>query len=230
MADLPTSTGVPPTVSPPLPEDTFVAQIRQDHTHNVVVATAAEITDSTNSEGASTSLSRADHGHAHGNRGGGALHAAATTSTAGFLSSADKTKLDGLGATAAAVINGSTSDPTTTSGTFAVIPEMTITQTMSGKVFVTFSCTVEVQSDDDWDAAIFLDGAEVTGTRRNADFFGGSLLGLTPARIDGFPLHLQALLTGVSTGSHTVDVRWRANAGTARATGTERNLILVGTT
>lgn len=32
----------------------------------------------------------------HGNRGGGALHAAATPSSAGFLSAADKSKLDGL--------------------------------------------------------------------------------------------------------------------------------------
>ncbi|MBL9046613.1 MAG: DUF2793 domain-containing protein [Tabrizicola sp.] len=33
---------------------------------------------------------------AHGNRAGGALHAAATTSVAGFMSSADKTKLDAI--------------------------------------------------------------------------------------------------------------------------------------
>jgi hypothetical protein len=32
----------------------------------------------------------------HGNRGGGALHAAATASVAGFMSGADKTKLDGI--------------------------------------------------------------------------------------------------------------------------------------
>jgi hypothetical protein len=33
---------------------------------------------------------------AHGNRGGGSLHALATTAVAGFLSAADKTKLDGV--------------------------------------------------------------------------------------------------------------------------------------
>jgi hypothetical protein len=32
----------------------------------------------------------------HGNRGGGSLHAAATTTAAGFMSAADKTKLDGI--------------------------------------------------------------------------------------------------------------------------------------
>jgi hypothetical protein len=40
--------------------------------------------------------------HAHGNQSGGSLHANATTSVAGFMSSGDKTKLDGIatGATA----------------------------------------------------------------------------------------------------------------------------------
>ena len=32
----------------------------------------------------------------HGNRGGGSLHAVATTSVAGFMSATDKTKLDGI--------------------------------------------------------------------------------------------------------------------------------------
>jgi hypothetical protein len=39
----------------------------------------------------------------HGNRGGGGLHASATTSVAGFMSAADKTKLDGL---PSSVVNG----------------------------------------------------------------------------------------------------------------------------
>jgi hypothetical protein len=43
-----------------------------------------------------TKIPRADHKHAHGNRGGGALHAEATESVAGFISAADKTKLDSL--------------------------------------------------------------------------------------------------------------------------------------
>lgn len=44
----------------------------------------------------------------HGNRGGGGLHAVATDSTAGFLSAADKTKLDGItGGAAVASVSGS---------------------------------------------------------------------------------------------------------------------------
>lgn len=55
---------------------------------------AITITDSTNSAGTANSLARSDHGHAHGTRAGGGLHSVATTSTAGFMSATDKTKLD----------------------------------------------------------------------------------------------------------------------------------------
>jgi hypothetical protein len=44
--------------------------------------------------GTSSAVSRNDHVHAHGNQAGGALHANATTSVAGFQSAADKTKED----------------------------------------------------------------------------------------------------------------------------------------
>lgn len=49
---------------------------------------------STGAAGVSGDASRADHVHAHGNQGGGAAHSLATGSTAGFLSAADKTKID----------------------------------------------------------------------------------------------------------------------------------------
>jgi hypothetical protein len=59
--------------------------------------------------GSSTQSSRADHVHAHGNQLGGALHANAIgAGAAGFMSGADKTKLDGaaLVATLASTANG----------------------------------------------------------------------------------------------------------------------------
>lgn len=49
-----------------------------------------------NADGVSSFLARADHAHAHGSQAGGALHALASTSVAGFLSAADKVRLDGL--------------------------------------------------------------------------------------------------------------------------------------
>lgn len=56
----------------------------------------------TGSIGTATTAARADHVHAHSNLSGGSLHAAATTSAAGFLSSTDKIKLDGVAAGATA--------------------------------------------------------------------------------------------------------------------------------
>ena len=55
-----------------------------------------DITDNTNAEGVGTSFARNDHQHAHGNRGGGLLHDVATGALNGFMSAADKTKLDGI--------------------------------------------------------------------------------------------------------------------------------------
>jgi len=53
--------------------------------------------------GVGTTAARADHVHAHGAQTDGTLHAAATTSVAGFLAAADKTKLDGIATSAAAL-------------------------------------------------------------------------------------------------------------------------------
>lgn len=76
---------------------------RSDHKHDVSTAAAVEITDSTNAEGAATSLARSNHQHAHGNRGGGSLHAVAVAGgAAGFLSGSDKSKLDVIGTLASA--------------------------------------------------------------------------------------------------------------------------------
>ena len=51
---------------------------------------------STNAGGSATTLARSDHVHAHGSQSGGTTHSVATTGTAGFMSAADKTKLDAL--------------------------------------------------------------------------------------------------------------------------------------
>ena len=66
----------------------------KDHAHAVPAATAVELTDSTSSAGSGGNFVHANHEHAHGARGGATLHAAATPSVAGFMSAADKTKLD----------------------------------------------------------------------------------------------------------------------------------------
>jgi hypothetical protein len=50
--------------------------------------------------GSSTRAARGDHVHAHGAQAGGGLHATATTGAAGFMSAADKQKLNGIAANA----------------------------------------------------------------------------------------------------------------------------------
>ena len=47
-------------------------------------------------EGTSSLLARSDHIHAHGDQPGGTLHSLVTTVSAGFMSSADKVKLDAI--------------------------------------------------------------------------------------------------------------------------------------
>lgn len=78
-------------------EGSATSLARSDHAHSVAVAAPVEITDSANGAGVATSFVRSDHTHAHGNRGGGSLHALAVASgAAGFLSGADKAKIDGI--------------------------------------------------------------------------------------------------------------------------------------
>jgi hypothetical protein len=50
----------------------------------LATASAVGITDATNGAGSSTNLALADHVHAHGTRGGGTLHAVASSTGAGF--------------------------------------------------------------------------------------------------------------------------------------------------
>lgn len=57
---------------------------RADHKHDITTATAVSLTDATNAEGTGSALARADHTHAHGNRGGGTLHALVSSTANGF--------------------------------------------------------------------------------------------------------------------------------------------------
>lgn len=76
-------------------EGTSASLSRGDHTHGIPTGVPSSI-GTTNQQGSSNLFPRLDHVHAHGNQGGGSQHANATTSVAGFMSSTDKTKLDGI--------------------------------------------------------------------------------------------------------------------------------------
>lgn len=67
----------------------------------------------TTAVGVAVTAAHADHVHAHGNQLGGTLHAVVGAS-AGFMSAADKTKLDGIATSAAAVTASAPADVGTT--------------------------------------------------------------------------------------------------------------------
>lgn len=88
--------GLPGVLSDPQTPDAHETTHRPGGSDAILTAAAVELTDNTNAEGNGTALARNNHTHAHGNRGGGSLHALATTSVAGFLSAVDKTTIDML--------------------------------------------------------------------------------------------------------------------------------------
>lgn len=105
------------------------------------------------------------------------------------------------------------------------MPEMTVTiVTSKANAEIGFSMTAQLLSGDNWDLSVFVDGVELA--RRNNTFFGGSLLGLVPSQLNGIVLAVVVLATGLTPGSHTFTMQWRANAGTARAVGTQRSILV----
>lgn len=99
------------TSTPPVPVTQSTAAVgvattaaRADHKHDIEVDTAVAITDSTSDAGSGSSLARSNHQHAHGARGGGTLHAAATGSVAGFMTAAQVNELTSTTATANAAV------------------------------------------------------------------------------------------------------------------------------
>lgn len=131
---------------------------------------------------------------------------------------------DTLGARA--TVNGSTSPATTTSASMVVMPDMTLSfTTIGGLLDVRFDMTVQTLTLDSMQFAIFLDGAEVPGTRRSTRANLSISLGILT--LDNFqPGGCHAQLAPAA-GAHTVDVRWLALAGTARCKDTERKLSIV---
>ncbi|MCZ6868101.1 MAG: hypothetical protein O7G84_01195 [Gammaproteobacteria bacterium] len=73
---------------------------RADHKHDISTAAAVNV-GTANAEGSATSLSRSDHVHAHAAQTDGTLHADVIAGGAdGFMTGADKTKLNGIEALA----------------------------------------------------------------------------------------------------------------------------------
>lgn len=92
---------------------------RSDHRHGLYSSGAEplELADTVGVVGTEPGIAHEDHVHAHGSRGGGTLHAVATTAAAGFMSAADKVVLDDL----ASVTASTTFTVTTTTDTVEVL-------------------------------------------------------------------------------------------------------------
>lgn len=83
-------------------DGTAATLVRSDHQHGITTGAPVSI-GTANASGSASSVARSDHVHDHGAQTSGTLHAAATGSVAGFLSTTDKTKLDGIASGAAAL-------------------------------------------------------------------------------------------------------------------------------
>jgi hypothetical protein len=127
-------------------------------------------------------------------------------------------------AAARGTVVGSTSAPTTSSGTPAVIPEMTVTKTtLGGVVLVLFSGSFTLLTGDAGTIALYLDAVLIPGTERSVSYTS-SAGALDPAASISASYGVSALLEGVAAGSRIFDVRWSASAGSLRAITTRRSL------
>lgn len=113
-------------------------------------------------------------------------------------------------------VAGSTANPTYAVGTYAVIPEMTLTLACTGApVWLGFSSSFLIQAADAFDFAIHVDGTIHAPSTRHLE---------SATVIAAAVGSTQALITGLAAGNHTFDVRWKQTAGSARALGILRSL------
>jgi len=99
-----------------------------------------------NSAGTSPNLASLDHVHAHGAQTDGTLHAAATTSVAGFMSAADKTKLDHWVFGFMQYYNSATNTTTVANTTYAAVSIDTDLSSFANSLFTKASAT-EIRTD-----------------------------------------------------------------------------------
>jgi len=94
------TTGTPVTtlVDGAAAEGSAASYARSDHQHGIASGVPSSVGTS-NSAGSASTVAASDHVHDHGAQTDGTLHAAATTGVNGFMSAADKTKLDNATAT-----------------------------------------------------------------------------------------------------------------------------------
>lgn len=124
---------------------------------------------------------------------------------------------------------GVTSNPTTSSASFSVLTDMSVTGAYgAGSIFLDFSCVLSLAStaitSDGVEFAFFVDGVEIpTQFRRSIKVSGVTI------NLDNISAEMSAIAQ-VTSGTHTIDVRWRKVGSSASVTslGTTRMLRVVG--
>jgi len=168
-------------------------------------ATPQAIDSDAGAPGTSPDASRADHAHLHGDQEGGSLHAVATSSDAGFLSAADKARLDDLPPQTYAR-QGGDPDDWAVAGTSAQAVDALLTQV--GVILAT--------ADPDWGSS----GVTVTTITFPVAFGGTPVVLLTcfPVLARGTVVNLGTVaaasctiyVTTADLVGSTVDVHWQA--------------------
>lgn len=141
------------------------------------------------------------------------------------LTTAFPANADGVGAspfptTTLHTTTATTSGPTTTSGTYATLAQMTVTATFSGSPCIIFFTGNFSHSVAGQFIAIKpqLDGVDVTGTVIRA--------------VDAPAVNYSFTLAGIwpvtpSQGSHTIDIKWATGAATATGHTDRRKLLIL---
>ena len=121
--------------------------------------------------------------------------------------------------TDAAVALGTTSAPTTTSGSNADVPEMTITRTtVGGPILILFASSFTHSSA----------GASVSFNLKLDAAGNVFAINQQAAVANNYQqIALVGLFTGVSAGSHTIKVQWNTSGATATLNTTDRRLVWV---
>jgi hypothetical protein len=166
----------------------------------------------------------------HGSRAGGALHAAATTSVAGFLSSADKTKLDGVSSgadvTGAAIHDAAVKTTPVDADTIGLIDSAAsnVLKKLSWanlkvtlKPYFDTLYVVPSQTQGTWDTGINTTESSITAAKLKASILTHAPAGL-PAPTAGDIVILR-LLGSIAFSNATISYSSNTQAGISDSTG-----------
>jgi len=148
----------------------------------------------------------------HGDRGGGSLHPAATTGVNGFMSAADKAKMDNLVGLSPSVVTG-TGELTTSATTYTALSTPMSVTPGAGTYLCRFSTSMgNSKNANQTLVSLFGNGVQVTESQRRMIGQAGNYGGVC----------CEALIT-VADGQ-AIDVRWMVDSGSV---GSMQNRTLV---